>query len=97
MDSAQKALAALRKRQPDLILMDVRLPDVDGLQLTRQLKSIDAYASIPIVMLTGHGHRQVLVDSREAGAIDFLVKPFDRETLLKKVAAHLSLPAAPPA
>ncbi len=82
----------LRRCQPDLILMDVQLPDVDGITLTRQLKSIDSYAAIPIVMLTGQGQTNVVVESRNAGAVDFVVKPFDRATLLRKVAAQLGLP-----
>ncbi len=83
----------LRRSKPDLILMDVQLPDVDGIVLTEQLKGIAAYASIPVIMLTGQSQVNVIVESRRAGAADFVVKPFDRTTLLRKVSAQLGLPA----
>jgi len=87
--SGAEAMAMVRRRSPDLILMDVSLPDIDGVDLTRRLKKTDPYTSIPIIMLTGHGDRQVLIDSRSAGAADFVVKPFNRGLIVKKVADHL--------
>ena len=84
-------MTVLRKRRPDLILMDVQMPDIDGVELTRRLKASEAYAGIPVIMLTGQSEKEVIVDSLGAGAIDFVVKPFDRDTLLKKVAHHLGV------
>ena len=88
--SGGEALALLGRQQPDLILMDIDLPDLNGLQITRRLKASPSMAAIPIVMITGHSGRQVLQASLSAGAIDFLVKPFDREVLLQKLARHLA-------
>lgn len=88
--SGAMAMAMVRLRSPDLILMDVELPDANGVDLTRRLKKTAPYSGIPIIMLTGHSDRQVLVDSRGAGAADFIVKPFERELVLKKVAEQLS-------
>lgn len=88
--SAEAALAWLLQRQPDLILMDVQMPDTDCINLTRQLKAAKAYAGIPIVMLTGRGQKQIIVDALAAGASDFVVKPFDREILLKKVGSNVA-------
>lgn len=85
-----EALALLGRQQPDLILMDVDLPDLNGLEITRRLKASPSMAAIPIVMITGHSGRQVLQASLSAGAIDFLVKPFDREVLLQKLTRHLA-------
>ena len=87
--SATQALGLLRARRPDLILMDVHLPDIDGIEVTRRLKASEAYAAIPVIMLTGQSEKQVIVDSLGAGAADFVVKPFDRDILLKKVARCL--------
>ncbi len=87
--SATEAMGLLRSRRPDLILMDVHLPDIDGIEVTRRLKALEPYASIPVVMLTGQSEKQVIVDSLGAGAADFVVKPFDRDILLKKVARYL--------
>jgi len=83
--SATDAIAGLHKRRPDLILMDVSLPDVDGVEATRLLKSAAQFAAIPVIMITGVGGRAMVVDSLKAGATDFVVKPFDKLVLLGKV------------
>lgn len=89
--SGTEALGLLRKRRPDLILMDIDLPDMDGVEVTRRIKSVEALAGIPIVMITGHSERQLVVDSLKAGACDFLVKPLQREATLAKVCKVLNL------
>jgi CheY-like chemotaxis protein/uncharacterized small protein (DUF1192 family) len=83
--SGTEALAALRKRRPELILMDVYLPDIDGVEVTRRVKSVEEFAGIPVLMITGQMDKGVFVTGRQAGASDFVVKPFDRDILLKKV------------
>lgn len=88
--SGMEALAILRRLRPDLILMDVRIPDIDGIELTRRLKSGSEHRDVPIVMITGQSERKVIVDSREAGADDFVVKPVDRDVLLKKVLRYVA-------
>lgn len=88
--SGAEALALLGRHHPDLILMDVALPDLSGVEITQRLKASPATAAIPIMMITGHSERQVLAASLKAGAIDFLVKPFDREVLLQKITRHLA-------
>jgi len=89
--SAAEALGAVRKRRPDLILMDVLLPDLDGVEITRRLKSQSEYATVPIVMITGQSAREVVAASLQAGAVDFVVKPFEREILLRKVEKYLGV------
>lgn len=88
--SGAEALALLRRQLPDLVLMDVALPDLNGVEITRRLKASPRTATVPIVMITGHSERHVLQASLKAGAVDFLVKPFDREVLLSKLARHLA-------
>jgi CheY-like chemotaxis protein len=87
--NAAQALAALRRGRPDLILMDVSLPDLDGVEVTRRLKEVPEYASIPIVMISGQSERQVILDSLKAGAADFVVKPVERDVLVHKLARLL--------
>ena len=87
--SATEALSALRRRPPDLIIMDVNLPDLNGIEVTRRLKLTTDHADIPVIMLTGQSERQTFVASRGAGAVDFIAKPFDRQILLGKVSRHL--------
>lgn len=80
-----EALALVRRHTPDLILMDVDLPDMDGVEATRQLKCVDRFAGVPVLMITGRSDRSVVEQSARAGAAGFLVKPFNKETLLAKV------------
>jgi CheY-like chemotaxis protein len=83
------ALDRIRSVQPDLILMDVMLPGSDGVELTQHLKADPALAGIPVVMLTGEARREILVRSMEAGAADFIVKPFTPDALIAKLTKFL--------
>jgi len=89
VDSAS-AVAQLRHHRPDVILMDIHLPGLDGVALTQQLKASPHLASIPIVMMTGDASKSSLVSSMVAGAAAFVVKPFTRESLMSKLRAALS-------
>lgn len=84
-----EALSILHKIRPDLILMDAMMPGMDGMETTRRLKAIPQFANVPVVMATGKSVGNVVTDSLKAGAIDFVVKPFDREILIGKVARAL--------
>ncbi len=82
--SGADALGALRRCRPDLILMDINLPGDNGIEVTRRIKSVAQFAHIPVIMVTGQGAKDIVVESMEVGAADFVVKPFSRETLIKK-------------
>ncbi|MDP2759991.1 MAG: response regulator [Sideroxyarcus sp.] len=84
-----EALKVLRKTHPDLILMDVMMPDMNGLEVVRYIKSAPQLAGIPIIMVTGKSDKNIVMESLQAGAAGFVVKPFDRDTLLGKVAQAL--------
>ena len=84
-----EALNIMRKTQPDLILMDIMMPDLDGIETTRRLKTMPQLANVPVIMVTGKSEGAAVRDSMKAGAADFVVKPFDRATLLEKVAHAL--------
>lgn len=89
-----EALASLRERRPDLILMDVNLGGIGGIETTRRLKASPHLANIPVIMVTGHSDKEVVVESLKAGAAGFIVKPVSREVLLAKVQALLGGGAA---
>lgn len=77
------------EQQPDLILMDINLPDIDGVEATRRLKAQDATAKIPIIALTAnamHGDREQFLDS---GCDGYLAKPVTRNELLNTVTYFL--------
>jgi CheY-like chemotaxis protein len=82
--------AAATGEQPDLILMDVSLPDMDGFEVTRQLRAQPATAAIPIIALTAHSMDADRLHAMEAGCQDFDTKPVDLIRLLAKINALLS-------
>jgi CheY-like chemotaxis protein len=87
--SGAEGLAVLRKRRPDLVLMDYALPDIDGIEATRRIKDVTQFAATPVVMITGNSEKAVVVESLNAGAADFIVKPLDRDRLLAKIGGLL--------
>jgi CheY-like chemotaxis protein len=87
---AAAASRELQRVRPDVILMDVRLPGVDGVTLTRRLKATANCAKVPIIMMSGDARGETLRNSIEAGAADFVVKPFTTEALTSKIENVLS-------
>ena len=91
--SGGDAFAVIARHRPDLILMDIELPDTDGITVARRIRSIPALARTPIIMITGHSERRIIQASLGAGASDFVVKPFERRILLEKLARFIPMPA----
>jgi CheY-like chemotaxis protein len=87
---AEEALSLLAVFHPRLILMDLQLPGMDGLALTRRLKSDDATRGIIIVALTAYAMRGDEEKAMEAGCDGYITKPIDTRTLPRVVAKHLS-------
>jgi len=85
VSSGREALAALRMHVPDLVLMDFEMPEMDGVETIRRIRSELQLEQLPILMLTGHSTRQVAMTSLQAGARDFVVKPYQRSVLLEKI------------
>lgn len=86
---AGEALQLIARSPPGLILMDIQLPGMDGLELTRQLKADPATAAIPIVALTAYAMRGDDERARLAGCDDYISKPIDTRRLPTQVAALL--------
>lgn len=89
-----EVMSVLRKMRPDLILMDVMMPEVDGVEVTRRLKAVARFADIPVIMITGNSEKNVVAVALKMGAADFIVKPFIREILIAKVAQALGTKAS---
>jgi CheY-like chemotaxis protein len=94
--SGATAIASLRRRRPDMMLVDIGLPDIDGLELVRFIKGIPAFAPIAVIMITGRSDKESVVASIKTGAAGYVVKPLSREVLLRKVADCLALPSRGP-
>lgn len=88
------ALESAKREKPDLVLLDMRLPGMDGIEVLSGLKQIDA--SIPVVMITGYGHIQSAVDVMKLGASEYLQKPFENAQLVETVKRFTRAGAAAP-
>lgn len=86
---ATEALRMLRNGAPDLVLLDIMMPGVNGLEALRRFRLIPSLKKIPFIMLTGKSEEAVVVESLKNGASDFIAKPFDRATLLEKISKLL--------
>ncbi len=89
--NGSEAITTTRRLKPDLILMDVKMPAMDGIEATRLVKNNEETKHIPIVMLTAAGNREDIVAGLEAGAIDYITKPFfmpELKARLKAVLQH---------
>lgn len=87
--TGEEALQAVDKKPPDLILLDIMLPRLDGLSVCRNLKNNPRFASIPIIMLTAKGEEADVVTGLNLGADDYITKPFSPKVLLARVRAVL--------
>ncbi|HYL07339.1 MAG TPA: response regulator [Candidatus Udaeobacter sp.] len=87
--SAPEAIDYLRYTTPDLILMDVQLPGLDGLSLTRRLKADPATAGIPVVALTAHAMRGDREQALSAGCAGYIPKPIEVRTFASEIRAFL--------
>jgi two-component system cell cycle response regulator DivK len=83
------ALEHVAESRPDLILMDLSLPRMDGWEATRKLKADEALAHIPVIVLSAHAMHGDEERARESGCDDFLTKPIDETLLFQKLARHL--------
>jgi two-component system cell cycle response regulator DivK len=88
--NGEEALAAVAKRRPDLILMDIQLPVMDGYEATRRIKADPALRSIPIVAVTSYALSGDEEKARAAGCDDFVPKPYSPRQLLAKVRQYLA-------
>jgi putative two-component system response regulator len=91
MPSAAKMFELLDKIIPELILLDIEMPEVNGFTALEKLKSVDLWSGIPIVFLTAHTDTEVEVRGFELGAVDFITKPFSAPVLLNRIKTHLDI------
>jgi putative two-component system response regulator len=89
--SGQKMFSLLEKIIPDLILLDIEMPEMNGFEAIRLLKANALWAGIPVMFLTGRTDSSVEVHGFELGAVDFVGKPFSTPVLLNRVRTHLNI------
>lgn len=84
-----EAIEAARREKPDLIILDIMLPEVDGLEVAKQLKAADETAQVPIIFLTAKSSDDDQITGLDLGADDYVTKPFSVKVLLARVEAAL--------
>ncbi|HVH47491.1 MAG TPA: ATP-binding protein, partial [Labilithrix sp.] len=86
-----EALEVARARRPDLVLTDVMMPNLDGFALLRALREDSSTAGVPVIMLSARAGEESRIDGLQAGADDYLVKPFSAKELIARVSTHIEL------
>ena len=92
--SGKEALASIAATPPDLVLLDMRMPGMDGFDVLKALRADEATREIPVIFLTADHERDSLVRAFSAGAVDYVTKPFVPEELLSRVRSHTALKGA---
>jgi two-component system, cell cycle response regulator DivK len=87
--TAAAAFEMVEKERPDLIVMDIQLPGMDGLEITRRLKEQPATADIPVVAVTSFAMKGDREKALAAGCAGYVTKPIDKNTFIQEVAAHV--------
>lgn len=91
--NGEEGLHLARKEKPDLIILDLMLPKIDGYKICRFLKFDEKYKHIPIIMLTARSQEKDRLLGKETGADEYITKPFDLDNLLKKINKYISAKA----
>ena len=89
VNDGMKALSYLGINRPDLIVMDIQLPGMDGLEVTRKLKEQPATADIPVIAVTSYAMKGDREKALAAGCAGYVTKPIDKYTFIQEVAAHV--------
>jgi two-component system, response regulator, stage 0 sporulation protein F len=85
--NGMQALEIVRKHQPDLVLLDMKIPGMDGIEILKRLKEIDP--DIKVIIMTAYGELDMIQETKELGAIMHFAKPFDIDDLREAVKKHL--------
>ena len=89
--SGEQALAMCRSHPPDLVLLDVVMPGMDGFEVCRQLKADDTTKDIPVIFVTGHNEEEAETRGLDVGAVDFISKPINPRIVRARVKTHLTM------
>ncbi|UOA08207.1 PleD family two-component system response regulator [Methylobacter sp. S3L5C] len=86
----ETALTFLLMNRPDLILLDINMPDFSGIEILQRIKSYKHLSGVPIIMVTGDKNRDTIIECIKKGATNYIIKPFTRSLLIEKVGTALT-------
>ena len=78
--SGQDGLATIQRERPDAVLLDIKMPGMDGMEVLRKLHALDE--SLPVIMISGHGSTATTVEAIKSGAVDYFEKPLSTERVI---------------
>ena len=87
--TGSEGLAAVQRERPDLLILDLMLPEINGFEVCRRLRSVAEYRTLPVIMLTARGEEADVIAGIELGADDYITKPFSPRELVARVGAVL--------
>lgn len=93
-NSGEQALKRIAARLPDLILLDLLMPDIDGFEVCRRIQANPDWAKLPIIFVSAADDKEMIVRALDSGGVDYVTKPFNKAELLSRVRTHLSLKKA---
>ncbi|MEY3288102.1 MAG: hypothetical protein RLZZ419_344 [Pseudomonadota bacterium] len=91
MFNGESALTLLLRTRPDLILMDINMPDYNGMEILQKIKGYKHLDGVPIIMITSNQSKNMIIESIQKGAVNYIVKPFTRTLMVEKVRAALAI------
>lgn len=83
--NGREALEQLRENRPDLILLDVMMPEINGIEVLERIKRDDALKDVPVIMLSARGQKADIERCLSSGAVDYILKPFAPSELVKRI------------
>ncbi|MCP4220389.1 MAG: response regulator, partial [bacterium] len=92
--SGMQALTSVKKKKPDLILLDIMMPEMDGYEVCRRLKQDPQTDRIPVIFLTAKSDTADMVKGFELGGVDYITKPFVKEIVFARINVHIKLKSA---
>lgn len=85
VNSGVRALKYLEEQRPDLILLDIQMAQMDGIETLRQIRSMRGRGDIPVIMLTGVEDKEIVLETAKLGICDYVLKPFSSGELLERI------------
>ncbi|MBX3044276.1 MAG: hybrid sensor histidine kinase/response regulator [Candidatus Kapabacteria bacterium] len=93
-NNGSQALKQVEKVNPDLILLDVQMPDMNGFEVCEKLKSMEKFKDIPVIFLTAKTEAEDILQGFDKGGVDYITKPFNKQELLARIKTHIELKKA---
>ena len=85
VNSGDRALRYLKNEKPDLILLDIKMADMDGIQTLKEIRKLENGVDVPVIMLTSLGDKGSIVETQKLGICDYVLKPFDPQELRSRI------------